>query len=78
MGAFIEKWFHRFLNRQKRTYLLSCFSQSFSIRPPQHLKALETSFSKLVLHIQKVHLLRELSTFNVCQWKAQRFLRSWG
>ena len=32
----------------------------------QNLKALETSFSKLVLHAQKVHILRELCSIKVC------------
>ena len=33
----------------------------------QNLKALETSFSKLVLHAQKVHILREFCSIEVCQ-----------
>ena len=36
-----------------------------------HLKALEMSFSKLVLHAQKVHLIKELWLFKVCLWKTK-------
>ena len=34
-----------------------------------HLKALEMSFSKLVLHAKKVHLIKELWLFKVCLGK---------
>ena len=50
------------------------FSDFFNETSPiflQNLKALAMSFSKLFLHVQKVHLLRELWTFEVCLWKTK-------
>ena len=48
------------------------FLEIFYRTPPiflQNLKALAMSFSKLFLHVQKVHILRELWTFEVYPWK---------
>ena len=48
------------------------FLEIFYRTPPiflQNLKALEMSFSKLVLHAQNVHILRDLGSFKVCLWK---------
>ena len=45
------------------------FSDFFNETPLiffQNLEALEKSFSKLVLHAQNVHILRDLDSFKVC------------
>ena len=45
------------------------FLEIFYRTPPiflQNLKALEMSFSKLVLHVQKVKILRDLCFIKVC------------
>ena len=36
-----------------------------------HFVALEISFSKLVLHVQKVQMLEDLCSLKVCLWKAK-------
>ena len=53
------------------------FSEFFHWTPPiffKNLKALETSFSKLVLHAQKVQILRDLCFIKVSLWKSKIWL----
>ena len=53
------------------------FLEIFYRTPPiflQNLKALEMSFSKLVLHVQKVKILRDLCFIKVCLWKTKIWL----
>ena len=58
-------------------FFLDCFKRNLT-RSFLHLKALEISFSKLVSHAQKVHLLRELCPLKVYRIKTKIRVFSYG
>ena len=63
VGEFERKWLSKIFKLSKNDLSSELFFSDFFHGTPliffQNLKTLETSFSKLVLHAQKVHILRD-------------------